>query len=191
MFKVSRRGSGNRFASFIRSRGVAEPFGPERRLRWLALFTILLLTSSEWVIIGCGGDAGPASSKVLGANKMKQLLRQLPYRYTFRPVAKPKEAEAAVAGRAVGRHRTVVNFGVALGHGRYGVSVPHVGTRYSYGYPRDGFIFTNDTLIEEPDGSLAPNPKHHTAAQQNEASNMTVSMTDKLCIAATGEHCPS
>ena len=155
-----------------------------------SLVCLLGMAALAWTATGCGGDAGAAGSKVLSAKETKRLLRQLPYRYTFRSVAKPKEAEAAVAGRAVGGHRTVVNFGIALGHGHYGVPVPRAGTRYSYGYPRGGFIFTNDTLIEGPDGSLAPNPKHHTAAQQNEASNMTVSMTDKLCLAATGRHCP-
>jgi hypothetical protein len=37
---------------------------------------------------------------------------------------------------------------------------------------------------------LAPNPHFHTAAQWDEATSMSVSMTDKLCMAATGEHCP-
>lgn len=46
MFKVSRRGSGHRFASFTRSLRAAGSFGPKSRLRWLALFTALLLISS-------------------------------------------------------------------------------------------------------------------------------------------------
>ena len=61
----------------------------------------------------------------------KRLLRQLPYRYKFRSVVKPEGAEAAVGGRVVGRHRTTVNFGIALGRGHYGVPVPRAGTRYS------------------------------------------------------------
>jgi hypothetical protein len=114
----------------------------------------------------------------------------LPYRYKFRSVTKPEGAEAAVAGQAVGRRRTKVKFGIALGHGNKAVPVPRAGTRYSYGYPKGGFIFTSDLLIEAPDGRLIPNPQIRTTAQQNEASEMTVAMTDKLCLAATGEHCP-
>jgi len=151
-----------------------------------------------WAIAGCGGDAGAeggiaggsGEARVLSAKETKQLLRKLPYRYEFRQVATPEGAETAVAGRAMGRHRTIINFGIALGHGYKAVSVPQAGTRYSYGYSRGGFIFTSDLLIEGSDGRLAPNPQLRTAAQQNEASEMTVTMTDRLCLAATGEHCP-
>jgi hypothetical protein len=90
----------------------------------------------------------------------------------------------------VGRHRTVLNFGIALGHGRNGVPVPRAGTIYSYGYPRGGFIFTDDEFIKGPGGRMVPNPQLHTAAQFDEASQMSVMMTDKLCLAATSEHCP-
>lgn len=126
---------------------------------------------------------------VLGPEETKRLLRQLPYRYTFRRVAAPHGVGAAVAGRAVGSHRTIVNFGIALG-GKRAVPVLRAGTRYAYGYSRGGFIFTSDLLTEGPDGRLVPNPQLRTAAQQNEASEMTVAMTDKLCKAATGEPCP-
>ena len=157
------------------------------------LVCLLGMAVLVWAITGCGGAAGAAGSgetKVLSAKETKRLLRQLPYRYTFRPVAKPKEAEAAVAGRAVGRHRTVVNFGIALGHGHYGIPVPRAGTEESYGYPRGGFIFTDDLFIKGSDGRLESNPHFHTAPQWNEATSMSVAMTDKLCLAATGEHCP-
>ena len=151
-----------------------------------------------WIVAGCGDDAGAegdiaagsSETRVLGAKEAKRLLRELPYRYEFRPVAIPEGAEAAVAGRAVGRHRTILNFGVALGHGHYGVPVPRAGTSESYGYPRGGFIFTNDLLIRGPDGRLVSNPHFHTAAQWDEATSMSVMMTDKLCLAATGDHCP-
>lgn len=165
------------------------------RLRLLAC--LLGLAALGWTTAGCGdagaeGDiaAGSGETRVLGAKETKRLLRKLPYRYKFRPVATPEGAESAVGGRVIGRHRTMVNFGIALGRGHKAVPVPRAGTRYSYGYPRGGFIFTSDLLIEESDGRLAPNPELRTAAQQNEASEMTVTMTDKLCLAATGEHCP-
>ncbi len=129
-------------------------------------------------------------TRVLSAKETKRLLRQLPYRYEFRQVAKPEGAEAAVAGRAVGRHRTILNFGIALGHGHMGVPVPRAGTEESYGYPKGGFIFTDDSLIRGSNGRLESNPHFHTAAQWREAGHMEVMMTDKLCLAATGEHCP-
>lgn len=148
--------------------------------------------------IGCGDDAGAegdiaggsGETRVLDAKETEQLLRQLPYRYKFRGVATPKGAEAAVAGHAVGRHRTILNFGIALGHGHYGVPVPRAGISESYGYSRGGFIFTTDTQVRGPDGRLEPGPQFKTAAQWREASHMEVVMTDKLCLAATGEHCP-
>jgi hypothetical protein len=166
------------------------------RLR--SLVCLLSIAVSMWATAGCGDNAGAegdiaASSgetRILGAKETRRLLRELPYRYEFSSVATPEGAESAVAGRVMGRHRTIVNFGIALGHGHKAIPVPRAGTRYSYGYPRSGFIFTSDLLIERSDGSLAPNPQLRTAAQQNEASEITVSMTDKLCLAATGDHCP-
>jgi hypothetical protein len=162
------------------------------------LACILGVAALAWATAGCGNDAGAegdiaagsSETRILGAQETRQLLRELPYRYKFRPVAKPEGAQAAVAGRVVGPHRTIVNFGIALGRGREAVSVPRAGTRYSYGYAKGGFIFTSDILIEDSRGRLVPNPRLRTAAQQNEASEMTVGMTDKLCLAATGEHCP-
>lgn len=166
------------------------------RLRLLA--SLLGIAALAWATAGCGDDAGAEGGaaagsgepRVLSAKEAKRLLRQLPYHYKFRPAAKPEGAEAAVAGRAVGRNRTILNFGIALGHGHYGVPVPRAGTSYSYGYPRGGFIFTDDEFINGPDGRMMPNPQLHTAAQFDEASHMSVMMTDKLCLAATGEHCP-
>ena len=147
---------------------------------------------------GCGDNssaeevttAGSGGSSLLSAKETKRLLRQLPYRYTFRPVAKPEGADAAVAGRAVGAHRTVLQFGIALGHGHHAVPVPRAGTSGSYGYPRGGFIYTDDEFVRGPGGKMIPNPNLHTAKQFAEASHMAVTMTDKLCLAATGEHCP-
>jgi hypothetical protein len=158
------------------------------------LACLLSLVVAGWTATGCGtgGDTAEGSdgTRVLGPKETKQLLRQLPYRYTFRSVATPKGAEAAVAGRAIGRHHTRLNFGIALGHGHHGVPVPGAGTEESYGYPRGGFIFTDDVFVKGSDGHLEPNPNLHTAAQWNEATSMSVAMTDKLCLAATGEHCP-
>jgi hypothetical protein len=68
--------------------------------------------------------------------------------------------------------------------------VPAAGTEESYGYPKGGFIFTDDVLIIGSDGRLKVNPHLHTAAQFDESTTMSVAMTDKLCLAATGKHCP-
>lgn len=156
----------------------------------LRLFVCLLgIAALTGAAVGCG-VGGDGDTTVLSAQETKQLLRQLPYRYTFRSVATPEGADAAVAGRAVGGHRTVLNFGIALGHGHYGVPVPKAGTEESYGYPRGGFIFTNDSLIKGPDGHLITNPILKTDTQWREAGHMEVTMTDKLCLAVTGEHCP-
>lgn len=158
------------------------------------LLCLLGIAVLAWATAGCGGvDAEGANSDetgVLSAKETKRLLHQLPYRYTFRSVATPKGAEAAVAGRAIGAHHTVFNFGIALGHGHYGVPVPRAGTIDSYGFPKGGFIFTGDSLIKDPGGRVIANPKFKTAAQWREAGHMEDMMTDKLCLAATGEHCP-
>lgn len=156
---------------------------------------LLVLVAAGWTITGCGAgevavEGGSQGTRVLGPRETKQLLLQLPYRYTFRPVATPDGADAAVAGRAIGPHHTELNFGIALGHGYHGVPVPAAGTEESYGYSRGGFIFTDDSLVKGANGRLESNPHLHTAAQWHEALSMSVAMTDKLCLAATGEHCP-
>ncbi len=159
------------------------------------LFVCLLgLVALVWAASGCGDDAGAegggGQARVLSGKDTKQLLVELPYRFKFRPVAEPGGAESAVAGRATGPHHTVLNFGIALGHGHYGVPVPRAGTIYSYGYPSGGFIFTSDEFIEGSDSRMVPNPHLKTPKQWDEVSHMEVMMTDKLCLAATGEHCP-
>lgn len=156
-------------------------------IRLLLLFSgsLLGIFTLAYVIIGCG------QTPILGAQETENLLRQLPYRYEFREVPTPEGAESALAGRAIGRHHTVINFGVALGHGHHGVPVPQAGISEPYSSPRDGFIFTNDLEVKDADGHLAANPHFHTAAQWNEAISMSVMMTDKLCLAITGEHCPA
>lgn len=151
-----------------------------------------------WTLAGCGDDADTVSAsaddvgetRVLSAEESKQLLRRLPYRYEFHEVPKPPGAKAAVAGRAIGPHHTVLNFGIALGRRIKGVPVPGAGTAESYGYSRGGFIFTTDMFVRGPGGRLVPGPQFKTEAQWREASHMEVMMTDKLCKAATGEPCP-
>lgn len=161
---------------------------------WRSLACLLGTIALAWVTVGCGTEAGAEGegdgTRVLSATETKQLLYQLPYRYTFRRVPKPEGAEAVVAGRAVGPHQTVLNFGIALGHGHHAVPVPRAGTVDLYGYPRDGFVFTGDSMVRGPDGHLTSNPQLKTVAQWHEAGHMEVMMTDKLCLAATGDHCP-
>jgi hypothetical protein len=162
-----------------------------RPLRSLAC--LLSIVTMLWTLAGCGdmgAEGATGNARVLSAKETKQLLRRLPYRYKFRSVATPKGAETAVAGQAVGAHQTILNFGIALGHGHKAVPVPKAGTIYSYGYLGGGFIFTSDEFIKGPHGRMVPNPRLNSVAQWNQVSDMSVSMTDKLCLAATGEHCP-
>lgn len=168
-------------------------------VRPLSLCCCVLGVAIVLAATGCGenagadGDAADAHGRarvVLSKEEAMQALRQLPYRYRFRAVATPEGADAAVAGRVTGSHQTVLNFGIALGHGHHGVPVPRAGTSESYGYPLGGFIFTTDTFVEGPDGQLERGPQFKTAAQWHEASRIEVMMTDKLCLAATGRHCP-
>lgn len=165
----------------------------------LCVFACLLgVAVLACTVASCGDDAGAERDNatgfdepiILSTQEAKLLLRQLPYRYKFRSVATPKGADSAVAGQAVGRYQTILNFGIALGYGHYGVPVPRAGTINAYGYPRGGFIFTDDEFIQDRKGRMVPNPQLHSAAQFDEASHMSVMMTDKLCLAATGEHCP-
>jgi hypothetical protein len=72
------------------------------------LVSLLGMSSLACVMSGCG------QTLVLSAQETKDLLRQLPYRYEFRDVPAPEGAEVAIAGRAIGRHRTILNFGIAL-----------------------------------------------------------------------------
>src|SRR5204862_6795876 len=71
---------------------------------------MFVLVAVGWTITGCGAGevvaGGSGGTRVLSPRETKRLLRQLPYRYTFRPVATPDCADAAVAGRAIGRHHT-------------------------------------------------------------------------------------
>ena len=141
-------------------------------------------------IVGCGGAAlGDGPKKVLTAPEAKQLLLQLPYEYTFRPVALPKGATGALAGRAVGTHRTVVHFGVALGKEPEAVPVPHAGIAGAYGYPLGGFVFTEDLLVRHRHHKWVEGKQFHTGAQWKEANKMVVAMEEKLCRATTGEAC--
>jgi hypothetical protein len=166
--------------------------------RFRLLVCLLSGVALMGIAVGCGDDAGAdedtaadaGGARVLSVTETKQLLGQLPYRYEYRSVPAPGGAAAAVAGRVVGPHHTVLEFGLALGHGHRGVPVPGAGTAEIYSYPRGGFIFTTDTFVKGPGGRLVPNPRLKTAAQWRESSHMEVMMTDKLCLAATGDHCP-
>jgi hypothetical protein len=150
------------------------------KMRYLALGVACSIT-----VIGCGG--GAAGNETLTESEVKGLLRTLPYRIDFRKVVIPNGADGAVAGRAYGRYKTVLNFGIALGSSPGPVPVPHAGTKESYGYPNGGFLLTDDLNLREVSGELVPTK---TFKQWREAGRMEVAITDKLCRAATGEPCP-
>ena len=107
------------------------------------------------VLIGCGSATAGGETdlhqlsegefaNVLPVSGAKRALQSLPYSYTFRHVARPKGAQGALAGRVVGNHDTVLNFGIALGRHPEPVPVPHAGAEIGE-YP--GFLFTDDELV--------------------------------------------
>ena len=150
-------------------------------LRVGASFGLLLLVAIATVGCGFGGP------RVLSSTEAKHLLLQLPYRYHWRQVELPEGASGALAGTAIGRHRTVFHFGLALGGDPYPVPVPQTGTEEAYGY--GGFVYTDDLEIRGKNGKWEPNPHFRTKAQWNEAGHMEVKMEKKLCRAETGEPC--
>jgi len=166
----------------------------QQQARWSVgvLFVFLILT------IGCGcgaaanGEGTVGSPRVLSSGEAKRLLLRLPYRYRWRQVPLPKGASGALAGTAMGKHRTVIHFGVAFGTAAEAVPVPQAGRRNPYDYSQGGgFVFTDDIIVPR---SIVPSgigKQIKTAAQWHEANIMEVEMEEKLCKASTGEPCPA
>lgn len=140
---------------------------------------------------GCGDGANGAEAgdrRQLTPALTKQVLEELPYRYEFRQVPLPKGAIGAVAGRAHGKHRTYIDFGIALGENALPVPVSDAGAADFARYP--GFAFTSNLIVEVRNGKFASGRQLRTQAQWLEASNMVVEMAGKLCRAITGRPCP-
>jgi hypothetical protein len=127
---------------------------------------------------------------VLGSAEAKDLLLQLPYRYRWRKVKPPEGASGVLAGTAIGKHHTVVDFGIALGTGAEAVPVPHAGTLTPYYYHGGGFVFNDDLEVPGRNETVHPGKQFHSAAQWDEAGTMVVEMQEKLCKASTGQPCP-
>lgn len=140
------------------------------------------------LLAGCDHVLGD-ETLILSETEAKQALRKLPYRYRFRPVSLPEGAEAAIAGTAFGPFHTMLNFGVAFGRSTDGVPVPRSGTSESVGY-RETFLYTDDLQILNAKGKIVSNPAFKTAKQWHTAVDMAVEITDRLCIAVSGDHCP-
>jgi hypothetical protein len=155
------------------------------------VYTMLLSILCGYILAGCGNSQGDTGdqTKLLNAAEVKQTLRRLPYRYEFRPVARPDGAYSAVAGTAFGRYGTVVHFGIAFGRATKAVPVPRAGIDSTLGY-RKTFIFTDDLQFRNTNGELVTSPQLETAAQWREAIEISVQITDRLCKSATGEPCP-
>jgi hypothetical protein len=141
-------------------------------------------------VCACGGSAKGDGTHVLSSKEAKILLLKLPYRYRFREVAIPEGASGALAGKATMAHGTFLNFGVALGRDPGLVPVPDAGTNSAYGYPRGGFVFTDDLQVAGKNHTWHRPARFHTERQWNEAISIAVEMQKKLCKAATGEPCP-
>lgn len=136
---------------------------------------------------GCGGDAEgtPGSPRVLSTEEARELLLELPYKYRFRKAELPEGASGVLAGTAIGKHHTVLHFGISLGTDAEAVSVPRAGILDPYYYRGAGYVFNSDLVV--PKSVRTP---FHTRAQWNEAIHMVFEMTEKLCRASTGELCP-
>jgi len=152
----------------------------------LALLFFLILAFGSNYGPFANGEGSVGSPRVLSSGEAKRLLLRLPYRYRWRQVELPEGASGALAGTAIGKHRTFVHFGIALGTEARAVPVPHAGARDPYDYTHGGgFAFTDDTVVNGEAGK-----QFHTVAQWNESATMIVEMQEKLCKASTGEPCP-
>lgn len=127
------------------------------------------------------------SLRTLDEPEVKQLLRQLPYRFQFKSVRVPKDASGAVAGAAIGKHRTVVHFGVSLEEGYHPVRLPKPAVLEATG--GQTFLVSSDITIWSDDG-IARGRQFRTQAQWNEAASIVTAIEGKLCRATTGEPCP-
>lgn len=131
--------------------------------------------------------SGFGATRTLDEAEVRQLLRQLPYRFEFRQVDPPDGASGAVAGRVIGPHRTVVNFGISLGRGGAPVVLgPGSDTADATG--GETFRVTDDTMVIV-NGKLKAGDQFNTAAQWNESSRIVVDIEEKLCRATTGQPC--
>jgi hypothetical protein len=120
------------------------------------------------LVSGCG------TTRTLDEAEVKQLLRQLPYRFEFRQVDPADGASGAVAGRVMGPHRTVVHFGISLGR--------------DDATGGETFQVTDDAMVIV-NGKLKVGDQIHAAAQWNESARMIVDIEEKLCRATTGKPC--
>lgn len=144
---------------------------------------------------GCGASGafgGPESApRIISSGEGKRLLLQLPYRFQFHAVTLPDGASGAIAGTALGKHKTVLHFGISFGKDPEAVPVPRVGTVDPYDYSNAaGFVFNDDMEVPGRNESVHPGPQFHTEAQWQEAANIVVGMQQTLCRAATGKPCP-
>lgn len=160
-----------------------------RLRRWPTIWAVSIALGLGLCVLGCGSDSAADDSDVaLDAEEAKKVLLKLPYRYKFVEVEVPEGASAAVAGRAYGRHRTSLIFGVALGDQPKPVSMPNAQLGEVAGTPY--FTYSSNLLEPGKKGRWERGKQLHTQAQWNEAINMVFEMEQKLCRAATGKPCP-
>jgi hypothetical protein len=162
----------------------------ERSLkRWIFVYMVLAAIGICLFMLGCGSESVADESEAsLSAEEAKKELQKLPYRYEFIEVTLPDRASAAVAGRAYGRHRTSLTFGVSFGDRPMPVSVPGKQFGDISGTP----YFTYASNLQEPGKKKRweHGKQLHTKAQWNEAIDMTFEMEQRLCKAITHKPCP-
>jgi hypothetical protein len=104
-------------------------------------------------------------------------------------VESPEGASGALAGTAIGKHHTIVHFGISFGEEPQAVPVPRAGFLTPSYYWGGGFTYNDDLEVPGKNETVHPGKQFHTAAQWDEATTMAVEMQEKLCKASTGEPC--
>lgn len=156
--------------------------GPRGRVAFALGVGIVVVATA--LAVSVFGSNGP---KTLSEAETKSLLRQLPYRFEFRPVRVPQGASGAVAGRVIGHRGTVVRFGVSLGSRGKPVSLgPH--TDFADATGGATFRVTDDAWIVV-NGRPTFGKQIRTATQWHEAATMNVDIEEKLCRATEGKPC--
>lgn len=149
---------------------------------WFVLVASVVATLSI-AALGCGGTN-------LSESEVKNGLRHLPYRFKFRTVETPAGADAAIAGRAFGRYKTYIDFGISFGSEAEPVTVPRALTNEPEGFPAGEYVLTANVLIEDKYGKLATGKQIHNGRQWDEANHMVTDIEQTLCRMATGRPCP-
>jgi len=153
-------------------------------LRGQILLLVLIFLTVGTAIALMIYQPGP---KTLSEGETRDLLRELPYHFEFRPAPIPDGADGAIAGVARGPHGTLLRFGVSLGRNGRAVSLgPH--TDLSDAPGGETFRVTDNSSIIV-NGHMETNPQIKSVAEWHEAISIAVAIQEKLCRATEGRPC--